>query len=255
MHIRFPGDAREIEAEMVVETRQRKARAAPIRIHHACHPLAFRETRRIPRKPRRGILGNVRRTWQEQHAERFDGMLELPDLATARDLVEFFPQRPQVADQVAADPFHHLPHRLAGTDLGHAREAPKQREIHRRVQLREKLALHTEPRRRLHRAAGVEPFRHLQPVAILPGVLVKPQIHQHQAQRARRRMILGKLVVIEVPAPRIVLSADIDHRRGGIVEIALGRLAARYRRLVDGHQQAAREELILMRTARMGQDR
>jgi hypothetical protein len=49
-------------------------------------------------------------------------------------------------------------------------------------------------------------------------------------------MILGELVVVEIPARRIVLTADIDHRHGRIVQIRLRGFAPENRRFMDGDQ-------------------
>ena len=82
-----------------------------------------------------------------------------------------------------------------------------------------------QPARGFHRPAGVEPFGRLQPVAELPRILVNPEMLQHQAQRAHRRMVLGKLVVIEISPLRRMLAAHIHHRGGRIRQIRRRRLA------------------------------
>jgi hypothetical protein len=67
-------------------------------------------------------------------------------------------------------------------------------------------------------------------------------------------MILWELVVVKITALCVVLAADIDDSHGRIVEVGGRGLAPQNRRLVDGDKKAAREELVLMRAARMGQN-
>jgi hypothetical protein len=68
-------------------------------------------------------------------------------------------------------------------------------------------------------------------------------------------VIFGELVMIEVVAHGIVLVADIDDGGGGIGEVGGGRLAAHNGHRVEREENAAREELVFVRAAGMGEER
>ena len=67
-------------------------------------------------------------------------------------------------------------------------------------------------------------------------------------------MISGKLVVVEISTLLLMLAPDIDHSAIRVFKIRLGRLAPEDGRLMNSYQKATCKELVLMRTARMGQD-
>jgi hypothetical protein len=67
-------------------------------------------------------------------------------------------------------------------------------------------------------------------------------------------MIGGELVMVEIMPLGRVLAADIDDGDGGISKILRGRLATDDGHAVDGGEQAAGEEFVLMSAAGMSED-
>ena len=68
-------------------------------------------------------------------------------------------------------------------------------------------------------------------------------------------MIPGQLVMIEIVQRRFVAEADVDDTDAGIGELLRGRLAPDDRHGMKREQNAARQKLIVMGTARMSENR
>lgn len=207
-----------------------------------------------PRQPGGRLVGKRLGPRNEQDLEGPARRLDFPKFPHIADEVQPRPQRSQVIQQILADPAHHLPQRLARLQPRNRRETPQQRGVDWRVKFKQRLALHSEPARCLVGAARVEPFRRFQPVAKRPRVLVNPEMLQNQTQRASRRIVLRKLVVIEISPLRRMLVADVHHRSGQISKILRQRLAAQDRHGIFSKEQTAGEKLVLMRAAGVGQD-
>lgn len=77
---------------------------------------------------------------------------------------------------------------------------------------------------------------------------------KHEAERADRRVVGRELVMVKVMPFRGVLAADIDHSDRRVGEI-LGRgFTTDDRHAVNGDQQRAGEQFVLMSAAGMGED-
>ena len=77
---------------------------------------------------------------------------------------------------------------------------------------------------------------------------------EHEAQRTQRGMILGKLVMVEVSLVRLVRSAHIHHRDGGIGEVSAGGFPPDDWGGASGQQRAAGEKLVFVRASGVGQN-
>jgi hypothetical protein len=175
-------------------------------------------------------------------------------LGVLRDEVEALAEGADELDEILADEAHHLIDGVSWNESGGFREAAEEGDVDRRVQLREGVAVHAQPLGGDIRAAGIKPLGGFEPVAEATSILVDAEVLENEAQRADGRVIGGKLVVIEVVLRGIVLAADIDHGGGGVSEVFRGGFAADDFHAVDSHEEAAGEELVLMRAAGMSED-
>src|SRR5690606_14918255 len=94
----------------------------------------------------------------------------------------------------------------------------------------------------------------LQPIAERLRVRIDSEMPEHQTQRALRRMIRRKLVMVEIHAFRGMLAPDIDHGDGWIREIRRGRLPSYDLHGMQSEQDGAREKLVFVRASRMGEN-
>jgi hypothetical protein len=78
---------------------------------------------------------------------------------------------------------------------------------------------------------------------------------EYEAEGADGRVIGWELMVIEIVPLGRVLAADIDDCDGGVGEIFLGGFAAYDGHAVHSGEEAAGEEFVFMRAARMGKNK
>jgi hypothetical protein len=77
---------------------------------------------------------------------------------------------------------------------------------------------------------------------------------QHEAQGTDRRVVGGKLMVVEIGTLRCVFTAHIDDGDRGISEVGLRSFAPDDGDAVDGHQETAGEEFVFVGAAWMSED-
>ena len=77
---------------------------------------------------------------------------------------------------------------------------------------------------------------------------------EDKGEGAGRWMVLGELMMIEIMKGRIVLVSHVDHTKGRVSEVSFGGVAPENRHRMQGQEDTAREELILMGTAGMSKE-
>ena len=160
----------------------------------------------------------------------------------------------QVADEVPADELEEPVHELTRLVRGRRGERLQQGHVDGGRKLRNGAPGHPEPLGGPLGTARVEVLGRLQPVAELERVVVEPERVEDEAQRARRRVVARELVVVEVRARRLVRAAHVDHGDRRIGEVLGGGLAPLDGTAVESDQHAHREQVVLVRAARVGDD-
>ena len=78
---------------------------------------------------------------------------------------------------------------------------------------------------------------------------------EDEGERARGRVILRELVMVEIVEQRGVLVADVDDGGGGIGEVGGCRLAADDGHGMEREEDRTREEFVFVGTAGVGENR
>ena len=199
----------------------------------------------------RRFVGQRIGAWEEKDLCGLAGEIEGPDFGVLLEKGEAGAERRDIGDEVRADEAHHFPKWLAGLVARGERELFEERGSDGRVEAGEDVGRGAEPFGGIDRTASVEPLGGFEPIAELAGVVVESEVLQHERERTSGRMILGKLVMIEVVEVRLVTVTNVDNADGSVGEFGRGRFAAH-----DGHrmareQNAAGEKLVGVRTTGM----
>ena len=219
MDFRTPSDAGKIHARIVAKPGQTIARAATIGIDEGNDligsPHAFDEMFHRHSWVVDGRL-NAREK-KDVHRISTDG--ERPKNRVLLQVRDSRAQSLNKIQQILPDHTHHLPERISRKELNDRGESPQQRVINWRTQLAEDRSLDAQPTGGFERAATIEPFGRLEPFTEFTGVFVQTQILENQRERAGRRQVIWKLVMIEIVEGRIVKVANINHASPGIREV------------------------------------
>ncbi len=130
-------------------------------------------------------------------------------------------------------------------------EAPKQRHVDGRVELRDRFTRNTKPFGRLVGTAAIQPLGSLEPIAEKQRVFVEAEMLQHKAQRAGGRVLAVEMMVVEVGLRRVVASTDIDDRYRRVIEVVVGGVSPEHRGPVPGYEYADGQEVVFMGAAGM----
>ena len=130
-------------------------------------------------------------------------------------------------------------------------EAPKQRHVDGRVELRDRSTRDTKPFGRLVGTADIQPLGSLKPIAEMQRVFVEAEMLQHKAQRAGGRVLAVEMMVVEVGLRRVVVSTDIDDRYRRVIEVVVGWISPEHRGPVPGYEYADGQEVVFMGAAGM----
>ena len=254
VHTRSFREAREVEARVILKTRESVARAAAVG-HDGGDDFGGETLGFDVAVDAHGrLFGQRIGAGQEENFRGGVGEVERPDLGVAGDKVETGAEGSDIVQKILADHAHDRPQRIAGFKTCREGEAAKQGNIDRRVELRESVAVDAEELGGGDGASAIEPLGWFEPVAKLAGVSVEAEVLQNEGKGAGGRVVFGQLMVIEIIERRLVAMADIENGNGGIGEVVGQRLAA-----LDGHgmfreENATGQELVFVGAARMGQD-
>ena len=144
----------------------------------------------------------------------------------------------QVRQQIVTHHPHALVQRLARLMRRRLGEAPKQRHIDGRVELRDCFARDTKPFGRLVGTAAVKPLGNLEPIAEMQRVFVEAEMLQHEAQRAGGRVLAVEMMVVEVGLRRVVAATDVDDGYRSVIEVVVGGVSPEHRGPVLGYEYA-----------------
>ena len=128
-------------------------------------------------------------------------------------------------------------------------EAPKQRHVDGRVELRDRSPRDTKPLGRLVGTAAIQPLGRLEPIAEMQRVFVEAEMLQHKAQRAGGRVLAVKMMVVEVGLRRVVASTDIDDCDGRVTEVVAGGVSPEHGGPVPGYEYADGQEVVFVGAA------